>query len=110
MRRRLFFFALLILVAISSSAQNAGYDFSAIAPSGQSLYYKITGPGTVKVNYPYCIVYDEYNIFFINYYDGDLIRNDYISGNLTIPDMSCTWVPHTLLLKLESMLLRIVQN
>ena len=52
MKQKLFLFAiLLITVAFQATAQN--YDFSAVAPSGQTLYYKIIGNGdNVALTYP----------------------------------------------------------
>ena len=47
---------LLVLVAILAMGQSAfAYDFSAVAPSGQRLYYNILGSGSVEVttSYPY---------------------------------------------------------
>ena len=50
---------LLVMVAILAIGQSAfAYDFSAVAPSGQRLYYNILGSGCVKVtsqitDYPY---------------------------------------------------------
>lgn len=48
MKKLLLFFA---LVAISLSYVRA-YDFSAVAPSGQTLYYNISGT-TATITYPY---------------------------------------------------------
>lgn len=49
MKKKLFF-ALVLCVAFGSIR---AYDFSAVAPSGQTLYYTILAPDTVMVTSPY---------------------------------------------------------
>ena len=49
MKKLAFLFAL-SLCTLAAWAQN--YDFSAVAPTGQTLYYNITSPSTVSVTYP----------------------------------------------------------
>lgn len=52
MRKLIVLFASLVLLCSSALAQN-NFDFSAVAPSGQTLYYKIiTGTSNVKVVCP----------------------------------------------------------
>lgn len=51
MKHRQIFFAILLIVATATvKAQN--YDFSAVAPSGQTLYYNITPYGVQVVRHP----------------------------------------------------------
>lgn len=52
MKKRLLFFILLLFVGITATY---AYDFSAVAPSGQTLYYNVTSSGSspkVSVTYP----------------------------------------------------------
>ena len=52
-------FCVIALFAIAGNA--SAYDFSAIAPSGQTLYYNITSPSTVEVIAPGGVVYSSSN-------------------------------------------------
>ena len=51
MRRNLFGF-LLLLLAICGTARADNYDFSAVSPSGHTLYYKVLSATKVAVVYP----------------------------------------------------------
>lgn len=45
---------LLVMIALLGMGQSAfAYDFSAVAPSGQTLYYYILGSGSVEVTTSY---------------------------------------------------------
>lgn len=51
-------FMILVAMMAISAAMSQNYDFSATAPSGQTIYYKINGVGEVDVtcqndSYPY---------------------------------------------------------
>ena len=70
MKKNILFFAILMMTT-SLMAQN--FDFSATAPSGQTLYYKIMTPSTVSVVYP--------NYSNSDYWSGYTKP----SGTLTIP-------------------------
>ena len=71
---------LLILIAIASFSQMVyAYDFSAVAPTGQTLYYNIV-EGNAVVTYPH------YSTFSGEYYDGYTQP----TGSLIIPSsVSC---------------------
>lgn len=56
---------LLFAVAITSFA----YDFSAVCPSGQTLYYNITSNSTVEVTYPGNLSLNRYPINDYRYYE-----------------------------------------
>ena len=74
------------------------FDFSAIAPTGQTLYYKMTpqayGIGGVTVTYPtFLTEQDKENIYLeVNHYEPYIYTNNYYtgytkpSGHLVIPD------------------------
>lgn len=53
MKQKIFFFAVAVLMAFALpvNAQYTNYDFSAVAPTGQTLYYKING-SSVEVTHP----------------------------------------------------------
>lgn len=72
-QKKIFFAVLLTILAMPICAQNSLFDFSAVAPSGQTLYYTITGNGAT-ITIPYCNNYGYY------YYDT------FPSGDLVIPD------------------------
>lgn len=65
-------FILFLLVIVIGQRTTFAYDFSAVAPSGQTLYYNIDG-GNVQVTYP-----GSYNS---GYYYGHAKP----TGSLTIP-------------------------
>lgn len=49
MKHKLSFFAIL-LMALALPKSVRAYSFSAVAPSGQTLYYNYLGSGNVKVS------------------------------------------------------------
>ena len=66
---------LLVLVALLAVWSNSfAYDFSAVAPSGQTLYYSISGGSTVTVTFPG----SNSNLSYVGYIKP--------IGNLTIPN------------------------
>jgi len=75
--KKLLFLALMTILWHSTLA----YDFSAVAPSGQTLFYNFVSGG-VEVTYPNYVEYEEEFEVFVSYY------YNYIKplGNLTIPD------------------------
>ena len=76
MKQKLLSFILLLSVGISAAH---AYSFSAVAPSGQTLYYTITSSGSppkVRVTYP-----GSYNSYNTNNWTGYTKP----TGNLTIP-------------------------
>ena len=76
MKHKLFFFAVLMMVLALPQSVKA-YDFSAVAPTGQTLYYNIVG-GNAQVTYR-------------DYYHGYLTNP---TENLTIPS-SVTYAGNT---------------
>ena len=52
MKHKFTFVAVLLMVLAIPYNAIAEYDFSAVAPSGQTLYYAITGSNEVSVTYP----------------------------------------------------------
>lgn len=73
MRKKYFFFAIIcFFIANVSFAQH--YDFSAVAPSGQTLYYKILNSTSVAVTYP-GTASQQYS------------SSNIITGSLTIPSI-----------------------
>ncbi|MBR1792374.1 MAG: leucine-rich repeat domain-containing protein [Bacteroidales bacterium] len=52
MKGKAYIFIVLLMAALTSSAGEIHYSFSAVAPTGQTLYYRITGSRTVAVTYP----------------------------------------------------------
>ena len=77
MKQRLLIAAILMVVitfATKVVAQTQNYDFSAVAPTGQTLYYKITDNSTVSVTHP-----------DMDYWDGWDGYTEPI-GSLTLPD------------------------
>ena len=77
---------LILTLFFSQEAFADNYDFSAVAPSGQTLYYKITSDSTVMVTHP-----SSYRLLIIILYtiDYNIIDsyNEYTkpAGDLTIP-------------------------
>ncbi len=74
MKHRLLFFAVM-LVALSVPQNAQAYDFSAVAPSGQRLYFDINGGHAELVN-----------IISQNHTYNLYMNSIWVSGNLIIPD------------------------
>ena len=52
MKRTILFISILLGIAIGAKAQNSGYDFSAVSPSGHTLYYYVLRDDIVGVTFP----------------------------------------------------------
>ena len=79
MKHKVFLFAVLMMaLALPQSVKAYEYDFSAIVPSGQTLYFKFSTGGKVTVTYPY---------YFSAYNNPTSYYHDHIkpAGHLVIP-------------------------
>ena len=75
MKQKLFFYAVLLMAQALPQSVRA-YDFSAVAPSGQTLYYYLRANGTVGVDIPNDSAY-----YYSEVWDGYTKP----TGALTIP-------------------------
>ena len=83
MKKKLFFFAAVVLFGTFAPQAWASYDFSAVAPSGQTLYYNIVSGG-VELTYPSGNSNNPYTGYTAP--SGDLVIPDSVTyGGTTYP-------------------------
>ena len=83
---------LFIILLLAATINVHAYDFSAVAPNGQTLYYNITSTSTVEVTYPYH--YYEHSVSYTidDYYFGrkriGMVKEDFLDF-ISEPKIRC---------------------